>query len=390
MKAIGCVIAYFKNHNNYGTSLQGFATIKAIEHEGYKCRLIQYQKSDSLFKKIRLAPLMFISGGWQAYKKKIKKKKITESTSSYAKDINIRTSVNNQWKSQYMDSYCDLYIGYNNLKSGSKNYGLIIVGSDQVWTPLGLYSKFFNLLFVDDSIPRMSYASSFGVSKIPSWQIKTTCKYLDKINKLSVREIRGKEIIEEISHNKAQVVLDPTLLLSQSQWREEIGDKKPKAEGKYIFCYLLGKDEKVRKEINHFKKITGLKIVAMRHIDEFIACDGGSGDEAPYNIDPLDFVQLIANAEFVCTDSFHCTVFSTIFHKQFVTFYRFLNTNSDSRNSRIDSILNLLGLEDRLYNGNLTSQMFSKIDYNTVEQKKNPLLKSSLEFLKSGLALSKK
>lgn len=50
MKAIGCVIAYFKNHNNYGTSLQGFATIKAIEHEGYKCRLIQYQKSDSLFK----------------------------------------------------------------------------------------------------------------------------------------------------------------------------------------------------------------------------------------------------------------------------------------------------------------------------------------------------
>ena len=60
MKAIGCVIAYFKNHNNYGTSLQGFATIKAIEHEGYKCRLIQYQKSDSLFKKIRLAPLMFI------------------------------------------------------------------------------------------------------------------------------------------------------------------------------------------------------------------------------------------------------------------------------------------------------------------------------------------
>lgn len=41
MKAIGCVIAYFKNHNNYGTSLQGFATIKAIEHEGYKCRLIQ-------------------------------------------------------------------------------------------------------------------------------------------------------------------------------------------------------------------------------------------------------------------------------------------------------------------------------------------------------------
>lgn len=74
--------------------------------------------------------------------KENQKEKITESTSSYAKDINIRTSVNNQWKSQYMDSYCDLYIGYNNLKSGSKNYGLIIVGSDQVWTPLGLYSKF--------------------------------------------------------------------------------------------------------------------------------------------------------------------------------------------------------------------------------------------------------
>lgn len=62
-KKIGCVIAYSDNHNNYGTSLQGFATIKKIRDLGYGCEIIRYKKQLTLFEKIKLIYLMFRCGG---------------------------------------------------------------------------------------------------------------------------------------------------------------------------------------------------------------------------------------------------------------------------------------------------------------------------------------
>lgn len=388
MKKIGCVIAYNKNHNNYGTSLQGYATLKAIEKEGYECRIIKYVKCDSLFRRLRMAPLLMVSGGWQAYMRRKKKYQVQTSNMNYSKSIAERTVTNNKWKDEKMEPYCDVYVGYNDLHNGSKNYGLVLVGSDQVWTPLGLYSRFYNLLFVDDSVPRMSYASSFGVSVIPWWQRTMTRRYLERINMLSVREIKAKEIVDSLSKKDALVVLDPTFLLSRKQWQKEIDGKEPKASGEYIFCYLLGKNEDSRREIIKLKEATGLKIVALRHTDEFVECDETFGDEAPYNVDPLDFVNLISKATYVCTDSFHCTVFSIIFQRKFLTFYRFANTDKNSRNSRIDSILSLTGLNARLYNGDIVGQMLSDIDYEYVEERMCPLRNKSLNFLRTGLALS--
>lgn len=390
MKKIGCAIAYYKNHNNYGTALQGYATIKTISDFGYECRIIKYIKNDSILKKIRLAPFMLISGGWDAIKRKRKKDKIAVSSTDYAKNIAIRTKVNNDWKERIMEPYCDTYTGYEQLHEGSKQYGLVLVGSDQVWTPLGLYSKFYNLLFVDDSVPRMSYASSFGVSKIPWWQKKATAKYLNRIDALSVRELKAKELVDALSDKKAKVVVDPTLLRTKSQWEQEFSDVPNKVEGDYIFCYLLGKRDETREEINKLAKSTGLKIVAMRHTDEFITSDEYFGDIAPYDVTPIDFIQLVSKAKYVCTDSFHCSVFSIIFQRQFLTFYRFASTDGNSRNSRIDSLLSLMGLNSRLFlKGDIVQQMQACIDYVPVENKLDILRNDSLKFLKAGLDLAK-
>ena len=390
MKKIGCAIAYYKNHNNYGTALQGYATIKVITELGYDCRIIKYVKQDSLARKIRLAPLMLISGGWDAYKRKRNKNKVLSSATDYAKNISIRTNANNDWKERKMEPFCDFYKGYDALHSGSKNYGLVLVGSDQVWTPLGLYSRFFNLLFVDDAVPRMSYASSFGVSKIPWWQKKPTAKYLNRIDALSVRELKAKEIVDALSVKKAKVVVDPTMLRTKEQWEQEFSGVPNKVEGDYIFCYLLGKRDETREAINKLAKATGLKIVAMRHTDEFINSDETFGDIAPYDVTPIDFIQLISNAKYVCTDSFHCTVFSIIFQRQFLTFYRFAATDGNSRNSRIDSLLSLMGLDERLFlNGDIAQQMLAAIDYDAVGKKLDDLRNDSLFFLKKGLSMAK-
>lgn len=388
MKKIGCVIAYYKNHNNYGTALQGYATIKVIANLGYNCRIIKYVKQDSLVKKLKDAPLKLVSGGFDAYMRKRAKKNVTVSSTDYAKNIAARTKANNEWKDRFMEPYCDVYKGYANLCDGSKNYDLVLVGSDQVWTPLGLYSKLYNLLFVDDTVPKMSYASSFGVSKIPWWQKKATARYLNRINALSVREIRAKEIVDSLSNKKAEVVLDPTLLRTKSEWEEEFVNSPSKVEGDYIFCYLLGKKKETRNEITEMAKSLGLKIVVIRHTDEFIESDEHFGDVPLYDVNPIEFIKLIHDAKYVCTDSFHCSVFSVIFQRPFITFYRFASSDGNSRNSRIDSLLSLLNLKSRLYAGNLTNQMQEPIDYGKVAKTLGTLRNHSFEFLKKGLELT--
>ena len=382
---IGCCLAYYKNHNNYGTSLQGYATVKVLQSLGHEVKIIKYVKRDSLLRKLQIAPLQLISGGWKAYLHRIKKYKLAKGNSQYATNIRIRTNANNSFKDANMESLCDQYIGYRALHKGSRNYDAVLVGSDQVWTPLGLYSNFFNLMFVDKDVRKISYASSFGVGVIPSWQKHATGKYLDRIDFLSVRELKAKEIVDTLSHKKAQVVCDPTLLLTRQEWESEFKDIIPKVERKYIFCYILGSNVETREEITRFAKHKDLKIVTLRHTDEYLECDENFGDECPYDVNPLDFLQLIANAEYIFTDSFHCTVFSTIFNKQFVTFYRFNSKSTNSRNSRIDSLFDLLGLQDRLFVGDLNIQTDKSIDYATVNKRIAALREDSLMFLKNAL-----
>lgn len=237
---IGCCLAYFKNHNNYGTTLQGYATVKVLQSLNQDVRIIKYQKHDSLIKKIRIAPLQIISGGYKAYIKRYKKYKMEKQNNDYAYNMTIRTKANNKFKDKWMEPLCDNYTGYASLSKGSKSYDAVLVGSDQVWTPLSLYSNFYNLNFVADEVRKISYASSFGVSFIPSWQRKATGAFLNRINYLSVRELRAKEIVEEVSSNHATVVCDPTLLRKRQEWECDLEGVEIKASQPYILCYLLG------------------------------------------------------------------------------------------------------------------------------------------------------
>ena len=121
-----------------------------------------------------------------------------------------------------------------------------------------------------------------------------------------------------------------------------------------------------------------------RDIDETI------GNEAPYSVDPNDFVRYISRATYVCTDSFHCSVFSTIFHRQFMTFYRSSSSDKLARNSSIDSLFNVLGInKEHIFgseqNGGDISKIDCEVDWNHVDCNLEKLRKESFEFLKSAL-----
>ena len=382
---IGCVIAYTKGHNNYGTSLQGYAMLKKIQQLGYEVEVIKYIKRLSTWQKIKFVVNALRAGEWKNIQHRLTSKQMLKKYPVYAAGIAERTTAVNAYKQKKLIPLFHEYIGYDALHKGSLNYAAVVVGSDQVWTPMSLPNKFFNLLFVSDSVRKVAYASSFGVSEIPSFQRKATGAYLDRFYKIGVREQRGKEIVEELSHQKATVVADPTMLLSREEWEQEIADAHTTTEELYIFCYFLGTNQEARKAAKELKEKTGYKIITIRHMDEYVPEDELFGDEATYNVDPNDFVKYISRAAYVCTDSFHCTVFSILFHRQFMTFYRFAEGSKTGRNSRINSLFDLFELQERLYKGDI-NKITNPIDYNSVDEKLSELRKESIYFLNECLA----
>ena len=384
-KKIGCVIAYSEGHNNYGTSLQGHAMLQKIQQLGHEVEVIHYEKRLGLPQKIRFVANAIRAGEWKNIVKRLTAKQVMKQHPQYAANIAERTRAVNAYKAKKLLPLFHTYVGYDALHKGSLNYDAVVVGSDQVWTPMSLPNKFFNLLFVDDSVRKVAYASSFGVSEIPAFQRKATGAYLDRFYRIGVREERGKEIVDELSHQKATVVADPTLLLTREEWEAEIADARPNESGPYIFCYFLGTNQEARKAANELKGKTGYKIITIRHMDEYVPEDEQFGDEAPYHVDPNDFVKYISQAAYVCTDSFHCTVFSILFHRQFMTFYRFATTNKTGRNSRIDSLFEILGIDrSRIYSGYMDS-ITNKIDWEKVDTKLSELRKRSIGFLQESL-----
>lgn len=391
-RKVGGVVIMHPNHNNYGTALQGLATVEIMKSLGYPFRIIRYNKQRSIWNIIRTLPGYLCSGALDTIKVQRRNKKMRAKHPDYVNNINLRTEKCNAFKNKYFEPLCDYYTGWDSLVEGSKNYDVIFVGSDQVWSPLSLYAGFYNLMFVDKSIPQFSYSSSFGKSIIMNHQKKGVARFLNKMDAISVREVRGAEIVKELTGRNATVVADPTLLLKRNQWEKLIGDSKAEIKEKYILCYMLGPRADNRETVTRLGKELGLKVVTFNHMDHYEPADEGFGDIKNYTCDCLDFVKLISNAEYVVTDSFHCTVFAILFHKKFLTFYRLNPSDKKSTHSRIDSILGLMGLQDHIVkntNASYISLLTNDVDWLLVDEKLDELRHESMVFLKKALEMQK-
>lgn len=392
-KKIGCVIAYTPGHTNYGTSLVGYALLRKIQTLGYNVEVINYRKQLSILQKFAFVLNAIRAGEAKELFMRANAKKVLKAHPSYAAGIKMRVAAVEAYKEKKIIPLFRDYIGYEALHEGSKRYDVVVVGSDQVWTPMSLPNKFFNLLFVDDSVRKVAYASSFGVSVIPEFQKKATGEYLNRFYKIGVREQKGKEIVDSLSHQIATVVADPTMLLNAKEWEAEIYEDCVDNEitDPYIFCYFLGVNMEARKAALELKAKTGYKIITLRHMDEYFEPDERFGDESPYDVDPDKFLRLIHNAAYICTDSFHCSAFSIQFHKEFMTFYRFAQGTATGRNSRIDSLFSVLGVSrDRIFgsreNGGDVMKINNFVDWSKIDEKLEKLREASIIFLNDALA----
>lgn len=382
MEKIGLCVCY--DTKNFGSQLQVLATNYQISKLGYDSEIIVYQKKISLVMIFQSVPRFFNPYFLKSKCKKIEKK--IRQDREITQKLKIRNKRFEQFVNTHYHNLSKPFVGWTTLKrEAPKKYNAFLCGSDQLWLPGNLGSHFYTLEFVPDNIKKISYATSFGVSHIPWFQRRQTRKFLSRFQYLSVREESGVRIIKDLINKDAKRVCDPTLLLTKRDWDTIIPSKKILNE-KYIFAFLLGDDVSHRKSIESLQDRTGLKIVTIPFLNNYVKYDKLFGDYRLYDVDAFDFVNLIRYAEYVITDSFHGSVFSIIYHKKFLIFNRFSDRSKDSRNSRIDNLCNSLGLNKRRFHTNLVEEVNRPIDYNKVDLYISKMREESLEYLKKILS----
>lgn len=217
------------------------------------------------------------------------------------------------------------------------DYDVFVAGSDQIWNSYFLFNFEFNFLKFAQAYKRVSYAASFGTDHVKAEYIDQFSEYLSEMAHISVREISGKKIIENLTNKTATVVLDPTMLFDASQWSEM--EKRPEwaTDENFILTYYLGKT-KGREAIFDQLYNENEEFKPYRVIDIF---DPNIPEQ--YTITPDEFIWLIHHAALVVTDSFHGTVFSILFGTRFCSLPRI--DDGASMQSRLDSLFELLGID---------------------------------------------
>lgn len=376
MKKIG-VMTWYK-YLNYGTSLQVTALCFKIKEMGYEPYIINYTPTGKIIniKKVDFRRLMeSLAKKVYSYRhRNITNKKRDEKFKKF-----LSRSLNES-------AVCNTY---SELQQLNNRFDAFVCGSDQIWSPSCFDDKYF-LSFVEDTDTMISYAPSIGLNSIKDKNIAMQMKELiNRFEFLSVREEKGKELIWNLCNKEAQVVLDPTMLLTQNEWNNVIKDYsleqsfKDAIEKDYILCYFLGDFLKYKKYVNRLAEKTGLVVYTIPVFEKQQKDDS----TLSFSIGPVEFLYLLKNAKHVCTDSFHGFAFSVQYHVPVSVFERFKKEDFVNQNSRIYNLANLLGLKQCIvdYNDLNTVEQPLNYSYEEVKRRLETERAKSLQFLKESL-----
>lgn len=381
MKKVGIVSCYFKN--NYGSMLQAYATQKILDVNNIPNEtidisdLVDFKNKKKKYYLTQITNFSFIKTKLGMIKLKVYQNINKDLKSNFI----IRNKKFEEFKRKF--NLTRTFHTYKDITNYSlEHYSDVVVGSDQLWLPVNVVSDYYTLNWVPEKVNKISYATSFGISKIPEKYVNLYSNFLKRIDYISVRENNAVDLVKEVSGRDAKLVCDPTLLLTKDEWMD-IQDKEPIIKEKYIFCYFLGENIEHRKFVERLKEKTGYKIVSINHCDEYVKYSDEFADIIPYDVGPSEFVNYIRNAEYVCTDSFHGTVFSLINNTKFFTFERFNKKSKMSTNSRIHSLLSIVDLKDRLLTGNeeIEDIINRKINFDKVNKELEEFRNDSINWL---------
>lgn len=381
---------------NYGCSLQTYAVIKAYESLGHKALLLPdttsrgikltHKKESTLSKlkpsymlsvlKVRTKNKFFLKNQRDRLIPAIMKRKINAPV--FAETKRARKDAFANFEEKYIPK-ANFTISNENLPLDKlEMFDFFSVGSDQVWNPTYPHTSEIRFLTFAKNSQKLSFAPSFGISELPDFVKKPYAEWLKEFPVLSVREQQGAHIIKALTGKDAEVICDPTITLPRKDW--EAIEKKPFffTDKPYALTYFLGNEtNKYRRYIDNIAKEKGLQVVNLFDIRE----------PRFYAADPSEFIYLIHHAEAVFTDSFHATVFSIIFKKDFVVFDRV--EDGRSMGSRLKTLLEKFSLTDRMYD-KISKGEFIGADFSCTDSIIEKERSKALSFLQKNIDINLK
>lgn len=346
-------ISTYHREINYGAALQAFALQDVLKTLGYESELIAFKQLEMKSK------IHSVKDFVNYFYNLLHRKEIQRGYKNYAKFF-----------STYHKTTKD-YEDYEHLLSEPPTDGVYLAGSDQIFNAMSLQPYFF-LQFGPPEIKRISYAASIGISQIPQKKEELFEKYLQSFDYLSIRECKSKDLIERYTDKKIHVNIDPTYLVDRSVWEKIKKDTvTKKIQGPYILVYAMYNPPWLNQALKRIHKQTKHNIVLLSTKGLRLLYRNKCVMEAG----PCEFLDLMYNASAVISSSFHGCVFATIFRKPF---YAIANPDAPAR---IESLLELFHLEDRLMNE--PRDMDFEIDYGYMECKLQDEITKSKEYLVS-------
>ncbi len=339
-KKIG-LITYPRIEDGKGRFLQAYALYTAINELGYDVEIINYypyawrnkrrliDKIGTFLKKPDIGEYYFILK--KKYLRKRKKNIVAQSKNNYLLYINKNINYNiNEIKDHLF------------LMENIDKFDAFVCGSDQIWNPhfsCGVDPNYY-LSFAPKN-KRIAYAASIGTHNISKDKLD---KCVDKILEISYRSVRERstKIMLSTKYNmKIEQVCDPTILMEKKWWDMLAGERNIKE--KYLLMFLFDNNPLPRIFAEKIANLKGLKLICVSEeiLDE-------KKYDMYYDMGPEYFVSLFKYADYVITQSFHGTVLSLLFNKQFLVFDRSEKYELDGLILRISDLLETVGLNDRI------------------------------------------
>ena len=367
MRKIG-IITYHSAYN-FGSVLQALATQYSIKKLGNDSIIINYRmKSQYNFYRIKnkkgiKSTLKKILYGFDYFKLISREKRFEDFISNY---LTLSKEVSKP------EEVYSLY----------KPFDIMISGSDQIWNKHSNELKNMDWEYMNPYLlaefkgKKISYASS--IVNMTEQDLQYLKPYLKKFEHISCREQDAAEKISDLVKRKIENVCDPTFLLKKEEW-EEFFDKERMIADDYILVYTLASFKNANKLIKEIKtKFKGKRIIVLSPLSPII---NRIGVKTVYDAGPKEFLNLVYNAKYVITDSYHGMMFAVNFN---VDFYYF--KHSGKNEVRVYNVLKILGIEDRILSSIDKMNMESQIDYKKVSKNGKDFRDKSIHYLRNALS----
>jgi hypothetical protein len=358
------IMTFWWSNDNYGQILQCYALQKYLRNMGHDAFLIRYHPGNDFVKtpfwrKVIKAfnPIELIN--YLVYKEKL---------NNLEKEKKNNPRYFNDFREKYIKQSEKIYYSYQELANDPPEADIYITGSDQIWNPDLLkfkntknQTKAYFLDFVASGKKRIAYAASFGKKNLPDDFINEISPLLKKFDYVSVREESGVDICRQCGVDTAEWVSDPVMLLDVNDYRVLYsGEQMPETEQSYCFVYMLSNTCDFSMEsVNAWAKTKNLAVVyvtANSHYDNY---------RKVYATIP-EWLYLLDNAEYIITNSFHCSLFSLFFRKELAVIP--LTEKYTEMNSRFDSLFEILDIEKRFTDNSF--DVFDKLtDWDKIDDK---------------------